>query len=256
MSAALVLSVVLPAYNEERSIERALQTIAAELERTTSRWEIVVVDDGSSDATASLAAACARREARIRVLSGRANRGKGYAVRRGVLDATGATIAFMDVDLSTPADEIRPALDLIRGGADLVVGTRGHPRSRVMKPQPPWRAAMGDVFRRATIRVLRLPVSDVTCGFKVFTRDTARVLFEQVSLDDWSFDAEVLYIAVRLGLHIEELPITWSDDPFTRVRPARDAIRAAAGVAKVLLRGVLGRYGRASARGGARRGRA
>jgi len=236
------LSIVLPVYNEARCIEATLDAVARELDARSPSWEILVVDDGSTDATSELARARSEAEPRIRRIGGPRNRGKGYAVRRGMLEARGSRLGFMDADLSTPAEEIDRAVSLLERGADVVIGTRCHPQSRVLVRQARWRATMGDVFRRLSIGVLRLPVSDVTCGFKFFTRAAARAVFERARLDDWSFDAEILYAAKRLGLRIVELPVTWSNDPATRVRAGRDALRAARGVAGIMVRGWRGEY--------------
>ncbi len=238
------VSVVLPAFNEERGIERALRAVAAHLAPGGQRYEIVVVDDGSTDRTADRVETLAREDSRVRLVRSLPNRGKGHAVREGVLASRGDVVVFLDVDLSTPVetlDRVWPCLD---DGAQVVVGSRRMSGAEIEVHQGRVREALGDVFRRATRRLLGIPVSDLTCGFKAFKGPEGRALFRRVTLWDWSFDVEVLVAAVEAGLDVRDVPVRWRDDPDTKVRLARDLPLAALGIAKVLARKARKRYRR------------
>lgn len=239
-----LLSVVLPAFNEERGIERALTAVALHLANDGRRYEIVVVDDGSTDRTAERVETLARDDARVRLVRSPRNRGKGHAVREGVLASRGDVVVFLDVDLSTPVetlDRIWPCLD---DGAHVVVGSRRMSGAEIEVHQGRVREALGDVFRRTTRLLLGIPVTDLTCGFKAFKGPQGRALFRRVTLWDWSFDVEVLVAAVEAGLDVRDVPVRWRDDPDTKVRLTRDLPLAAIGIAKVLVRKARRQYRR------------
>ncbi|MBI3451119.1 MAG: glycosyltransferase [Acidobacteria bacterium] len=251
------LSLVLPAYNEEAYLEPAVATVATRLAAAGFPYEILVVDDGSTDATASRAREIAARLtaqsraldlaawAEMKVISYPANRGKGHAVRTGVLASTGRFVAFMDVDLSTSPSYIPAFLTEAAAGADVVVATRRAPGATTIPPQGPLRRIGGKVFTRLACGALGLPKSttDVTCGFKMFRGDVARALFLRQKLDGWGFDAEILFLAHRAGLKVLELPIRWSNRADSRVRLWRDAFRTAAELLAVRRHAASGAYG-------------
>jgi dolichyl-phosphate beta-glucosyltransferase len=219
------VSIVIPAYNEQEALPGAIESALGYLDDRSLAGEVVVVDDGSSDATEEIARRAAERDERVRVVSYAANRGKGYAVRRGVHEADAETdaVVFLDADLATPVEQIDGALEAIAEGAEVVVGTRIHPDAQIEQAQPPLRRVMGAGFRRLTRAMLGLRVSDITCGFKAFERDAARRIFDLATIDGWAFDAELLVIANRLGLRMAELPVRWCDSRDSRVRPLRNA---------------------------------
>lgn len=241
---ARFLTVVLPAFDEEAAIERALHAIGAHLEASVTGYEIVVVDDGSRDGTAARVARAAAEDARIRLLRSPRNRGKGHAVREGILASRGEVVVFLDVDLSTPIETLERAWPLLDAGAHVVVGSRRMPGSEIEIHQGALRETLGDVFRRGARRLLGIPVSDLTCGFKVFTGPEGRALFRRVALTDWSFDVELLVAAVDAGLVVRDVPVRWRNDPDSKVRLVRDLPLAVLGILRVLARRMRKEYRR------------
>jgi dolichyl-phosphate beta-glucosyltransferase len=236
------LSVVVPAYNEARRIVEPLRRIDGYLRGRGIAAELVVVDDGSSDGTADVVRALATElSAPVRVIGTTPNRGKGHAVKVGMTHAGGRAVLMTDADLSTPIEEVDGFLAALNDGAQVVIGSRKVAGAVIEVHQPLLREAMGRVFTALT-RLLVVRVSDVTCGFKLFTRAAAIDIFSRVTLDDWSFDAEALYLARRLGYRIHEIPVRWRDAEGTKVRRGRDALRAAVGLARILLNALGGRY--------------
>ncbi len=216
------ISVVIPAYNEARMIGSTLRAVADYFRTHEIAGEIVVVDDGSSDATAALARETDAAGVPVEVLVNETNRGKGYSVRRGILAARGKYLGFADADMSTPItelDRVRPAL---AAGADVVIGSRALTDSEIDEHQPWWRERAGKLFGFFTRCVLLPGIADSQCGFKFFSRAAAREIFSRQKLSGWAFDGELLYLARRLGYEIVEIPVRWIDDPDSRVRMLRD----------------------------------
>lgn len=208
------LSVVIPTYNEAARLGPSLESLRAFLERRFSRFELIVVDDGSGDGTAALA----RGFAGVRVLELGFNRGKGAAVREGMLAADGEFVLFTDADLSTPIEQMEPFLERLKAGADLVIGSRALPGSELRVRQSRLREGMGKVFNRLMRALCGLPYRDTQCGFKAFTREAARAIFSRARIDGFAFDVEALSIARTLGLKVEEHPVRWINSPLSRVR--------------------------------------
>jgi len=233
------LSVVVPAYNEVRRLPATLASIRAYLLGLDREHEILVVDDGSSDETAQVA-----REAGedVRVLRHDTNRGKGYAVRRGMLGATGARRLMTDADLSTPIGELATLEAEIDRGFDVAIGSRAVVGALIEVHQPVYREAMGRLFNRLVQALLLPGLCDTQCGFKLFTARAARAAFSASSLDGFSFDVEALYVARHQGLRIAEVPVTWRNDAATRVGLAGGAA-AFADLARIRLRARRGAYG-------------
>jgi glycosyltransferase involved in cell wall biosynthesis len=243
------LTVVIPAYNEAARIAAPLRRLGAYLQAQYPNSELVLADDGSRDDTAGVVERLAA-ELRliVRVLPNPTNRGKGHAVRRGMLAARGALVLMTDADLSTPIEELERLEAAVRAGADVAIGSRKMAGATIETRQPPLREAMGRVFTFLT-RMFVVDVSDVTCGFKLFTRDAAHAVFAQVTLDDWSFDAEALFVTRHLGYELVEVPVRWKDAAGTKVRRGRDAVQSAVGLARIVGNRLRGRYGdRAGAR--------
>ena len=225
------LSVVIPAYNEEARIKATLEQVHAYLSLQSYPWEIVVADDGSIDGTAKLVAAFASESPQVRLLA-LEHRGKGWAVRQGMLAATGVYRFLCDADLSMPVEQIGRFLGPEVEGVDIVVGSRELPQSRRIG-EPARRHLMGRVFN-LLIRMLALPgIRDTQCGFKLFRAQTTAALFERQTLWGFAFDVEVLYLARRAGLSVREVAIDWHYREGSKVRPLRDAAAMARDVIKV-----------------------
>ncbi len=200
------LSIVIPAYNESKRLPATLQAVLAWAATFAGSVEVVVVDDGSTDATADEV----RRYAQVRLLVLAQNRGKGHAVRTGVLAATGRRILFMDADLATPLDEFFLLQSALDAGAQVAIGSRPLRESRLEVRQPVLREWAGRCFN-AVVRALAVSeIKDTQCGFKLFERDAAQWLFTQSVIDGFGFDVEVLYMATRAGIPVKEVPVRWA----------------------------------------------
>jgi dolichyl-phosphate beta-glucosyltransferase len=208
------ISIIIPAYNEEKRLPATLKRILDYLGQ--SQWdfsEVVVVDDGSRDNTAEIA-----RQAGVRVLPNPGNRGKGYTVRHGMLEAQGEWALFSDADLSTPIEELDKLFAAAgREKAAIVIGSRAVDRSMIGVRQPFVRDRIGRLFNLVMRLVTGLAFRDTQCGFKLFEKQAARAVFPRQLLDGFGFDVEVLYIARRLGLKCVEVPVRWNDVAGTKV---------------------------------------
>lgn len=205
------LSVVIPAYNEAARLERTLAATALFLDRRGETYELLLVDDGSRDNTADVAREWAANRSNVVVLDGALNRGKGHAVRRGIAQARGARVLFMDADLATPIGEIEK-LEAALGlrGAVIAIGSRQGRDSDVFVHQPWWRESAGRAFNKV-VQLLATPgIHDTQCGFKLFENDAAHAVFSRCTLDGFGFDMEALFIARRLGFPIAEVPVRWA----------------------------------------------
>lgn len=239
------LSVVIPMFNEAKRLPKSLPELLAYFDKQPYPWEMVVVDDGSTDGTAALAHQLLGDRANVRILAQRQNRGKGHAVKVGMLAARGEVVLFCDADLSTPPSELGRFWQWFDRGCDVVIGSRKMQGANIERHQPAWREKLGKVFTGLTNTVATKNLSDVTCGFKCFTHAAAQELFSLSMIEDWSFDAEVLFIAQRHHCRIKEVPVTWHDEPGTKVRILKDAYRSVLGLLRIRLNSLRGRYDRA-----------
>lgn len=242
------LSVVIPAYNEARRLGPTLDRVSAYLRDRGIEHEVLVVDDGSTDDTASLVETHPTPE--VRLVSQPENRGKGAALRRGVLESRGRRVLLCDADLSTPIAEIETLEPHLDAGASVAIGSRGVEASEVRVHQPAYRELMGKTFN-LIIRLLGLRgLRDTQCGFKLLDGEVARRLFGELRTEGFAFDVELLWLARRHGYRIDEVGVRWVDSPDSRVHPLFDS--------SAMLRDVLlmrWRHRRRSRlRGGARRG--
>jgi dolichyl-phosphate beta-glucosyltransferase len=218
------LSLVIPAYNEEHRLPAAVNELRRYMDGSARTTEVLLVQNGSRDATLQVAEAAAAEDARFRVMDLGQQRGKGLAVRAGVLEARGELVLFCDADFSMPVNQIDRIVNVLEQGADVAIASR-EVRGSQRIGEPPHRHLMGRVFN-FVVRALAVPgIEDTQCGFKGFRRDAAQDLFRQQRIDGWSFDVEILMLARRRGYRIREVPITWVYDPASRVSPAKDTLR-------------------------------
>ncbi len=206
------LSFVVPAYNEERRLGDSLARLVEFSARQPYAVEIIVVDDGSADRTAEIARAAERdtpEGVSLRVIEHERNRGKGAAVRTGALAANGDFVLYLDADLATPPEETAKLLGMLEEDVvDLAIGSRVQPGGFDMRAsQPAWRRVGGRLFALARRRLLLSDVEDTQCGFKAFRREAAQALFSRQRLEGWAFDAELLYLAGKLGFSVRQVPI-------------------------------------------------
>jgi dolichyl-phosphate beta-glucosyltransferase len=241
-SGRIHLSVVMPAYNEQARIGDSLPAVIAYLEGGGIEGEVVVVDDGSADATARVAADLLRGH-RGRVLSNDENRGKGYSVRRGVLAAAGRWVLLTDADLSTPIEEHAKLATASRDDdLDVAIGSRAVAGSRVEVRQHPARQLMGKTFNVLIRRMTGLPFRDTQCGFKLLDRERTRPLFERMAIDRFAFDVELLYLCMRFGLRVREVPVVWRNAPGSKVSMVADPLNMLWDVGRVRWRFRRGLY--------------
>lgn len=234
------LSLVIPAYNEQSRLPTTLEKMRAFLSRATFGYEVLVVDDGSQDRTAAVVEEAACDFPHLRLLRER-HRGKGHAVRKGMLAASGHYVMFCDADLSMPIEEVVKFPEALRGPYRIAIASREVAGARRVG-EPRYRHLMGRVFN-LIVRLLAVPgLQDTQCGFKCFTREAARKVFRLQTIDGFGFDVEVLYIARRLGIGITEVPITWYHSPSSRVDPIRDTVRMFRDVLRVRLNDRRGLY--------------
>ena len=218
------LSVVIPAYNEEKRLPDNLKRVAAYLRNTGyPQAEVLVVNDGSSDGTSAIASTLAAElggnDLSLRVLENPGNRGKGYSVRHGMLEASNDWILFSDADLSAPIEECEKLIAAVDSGRfQGAIGSRAIDRSLIGVHQPLFRELMGRMFNLVVRTVAGLRFADTQCGFKLFSKRAARRIFPKQRLERFGFDVEILYLAKKLELPVAEVPVVWNDVEGTKVR--------------------------------------
>jgi len=246
MSAAAVeLSIVIPAYNEEPRLPASLARIAAYIRTSGRETEVIVVDDGSRDGTASAAESFRGEIPCLRVISNGENRGKGYSVRHGMLEAQGRIVLFTDADLSAPIEEADKLLAALENH-DVAIGSRAMDRSLIFVRQSLFREFAGIVFNAIVRLMLRLPFVDTQCGFKAFRREPCHIIFEQQSIDRFGFDPELLYLARHHRLRAVEIPVRWAHSPATKVNMFSDSLQMFLDVFIIRWNAIAGRYPRSA----------
>ncbi len=237
------LSIVVPAYNEAQRIGSTLERIREYVQSKSFATELIVVDDGSTDATPQLIMEAASRFPALRALRNNPNRGKGFSVRRGVLEARGKFILFTDADLSAPIEEADKLLRALEtSGADAAVGSRALRRDLIGVHQP-WLREFGGRFFNLVVRLFTaLDLRDTQCGFKLFRRGSTRRAFELQKTEGFGFDPELLFLIERQGERIVEVPVRWNDNPATKVRFLRDASRMILDLVALRWRAWTGKY--------------
>jgi len=221
------ISLVLPAYNEQPRIHASLEKIEQHASGHWPAWELIVVDDGSADGTATLVEqyqSSGSSASRVHLLRNEINRGKGFSVRRGFLESANDVVIFSDSDLSTPIEESKKLLDaILRGGCDGAFGSRALPDSLIREHQPMWREWGGKVYNLLMRVIAGLPYQDTQCGFKAFRRSVFLPVFQRQRIERFGFDVEILYLARKRGIPLEEVPVAWSHSPDSKVRYSRDS---------------------------------
>jgi glycosyltransferase involved in cell wall biosynthesis len=240
---AFQVSIIVPSFNEEARLPASLELIAAYVSSRNRSTEVLVVDDGSNDRTAEVAASFADRIPNLRVLRNGENRGKGYSVRHGMQEARGEYVLFTDADLSAPIEEADKLLSALRQ-YDIAIGSRALNRDLIDVHESLFREFAGIIFNRIVRIVLWLPFVDTQCGFKAFRREPCRIIFEQQRIERFGFDPELLYLARHHGLKATEIPVRWSHSPATKINMMRDSIQMFVDVFTIRWNSLLGRYRR------------
>lgn len=228
MNNELFLSVVIPAYNEEKRLSKTLESVVDFLARQNYQSEVIVVSDGSTDKTVELANSFSGRIKNLKVIDQKENHGKGYGTRLGILEAKGRIRLFMDADNSTSIDQINNFLPYFSRtaphpgqagqGFDIVIGDRDLKGSKLKVRQPFYKELLGDLGNYL-IQLLAVPgIEDTQCGFKAFSGEAAEQIFKRMTIEKWGFDIEALAIANKLGYKIKPLPVVWVNDPNSKVK--------------------------------------
>ncbi len=238
----IFLSIVIPVYNEEKRLGSSLEAIVKYLQDKPWSREIVLVDDGSTDNGLEMARQKLADRETLRVISYGTNRGKGYALKQGILAGQGRYILFTDADLSTPIEELDKMWPWFEQGFDIVQGSRKTRGAEVVQHQPWLRENMGKAFTWLSNVIAQVNVSDVTCGFKGYRREVAHELYGCQQIFDWSFDAEIIHLARRGGYRLKEVPVRWHDERGTKVHLVRDSLRSFQGLVMIRLNGRRGLY--------------
>jgi glycosyltransferase involved in cell wall biosynthesis len=236
------LSIVIPAYNESARIERTLERVMSCVEKQGWDAEVLVVDDGSTDGTPEIVHRWMKLYPRLKLVKNDGNRGKGFSVRNGLLQASGEVVMFTDADLSAPMEEAELLMAAIADGADVAIGSRWMDKTRQTIHQPLYRRFFGRCFNWVTRMVMGLPFKDTQCGFKAFKRPAAQIIFRLQRIERWGFDPEILFIARKLGYSIREVPVTWGHDERSRMSYLKDGMKMLQEMAVIRANSVAGRY--------------
>jgi dolichyl-phosphate beta-glucosyltransferase len=239
MSKNIKLSLVIPAFNEEKIIKATLDKVLNFLSKRRSGWEVVVVDDGSSDTTSKIVKNFSNLDVRLIRLA--KNQGKGAAIRMGIKKSRGNYIIFSDADLSVPLKNIDKFLSRLEK-SDVVIGSRRVKGAKILVHQHCLRETLGRGYTQLTKFVTGVNLSDFTCGFKGFTRRAAVDIFGRALIDRWAYDSEILFLAKKLGYKIAELPVSWKNREETRVVLGIDVLTSFSDLLKIRVNDILGRY--------------
>lgn len=236
------LSIVIPAYNEEKRIRLSLVKIMDYLESRGLQYELVIADDGCQDNTEGVVKSVTQGRASVQYLKGEVNRGKGNAVKRGMLAARGEYALLTDADLSTPIEELDKFIPVMKSADAVLIGNRKTKGSEVRKHQNFIRENMGKVFTLLTNLSLGMWQSDFTCGFKVFGPESRKAIFSCARIDRWGYDAELLFIARRKGYALIDIPVVWDNSEATKVNLLLDTLRTFKELFLIRCNDLRGRY--------------
>jgi len=236
-----LLSVVIPAYNEEKRISTTLLKIKEYLNMQAFSWEIILVDDGGSDRTVEIAKNTLER-GRLTIIKNHINCGKGYSVKSGILRSKGEIILFCDADLSTPIEELEKVFLFIDKGFDIVIGSRALSESDIQVRQRWHREIMGKVFNLIVRSIIFSGFKDTQCGFKCYKRNAAFSIFSRQRIKRFAFDVENIYIARKMGFKVKEFPVRWINSPGSKVRLMRDSISMFVDLFRIKLYDLMGHY--------------
>jgi len=237
-------SIVIPAYNESARIPATLKSVVDCIRERGWAAEVIVVNDGSTDATVAVVRDFALGAPEVRIIENPSNRGKGYSVRAGMLQAVGEIMLFTDSDLSAPIEEAERLFAAIAQGADIAIGSRWLERDRQTCRQPLYRQFFGRCFNTVIRAVMGLQFADTQCGFKAFTREAAHTVFHLQTVERWGFDPEILFIALKRGFWIVEVPVSWAHDERSRLSYIKDGMKMLQEIAVIRWNAFRGLYGK------------
>jgi len=239
---SLTYSIIIPAYNESVRIRPTLDALLRHIHEQNWDAEILVVNDGSTDDTPQIVREYGKAHPQVLLVENPGNRGKGYSVRNGMLHARGQIALFTDADLSSPITEAQKLFDAIAHGADIAIGSRWLRAELQTERQPLYRQAFGRIFNLVLRIFLGLRFADTQCGFKAFRLDVVQRIFPLQKIERWGFDPEILFLARRAGLRVDEIPVMWAHSEGTRLNPLRDGMRMFGEVLRIRWYAISGDY--------------
>lgn len=242
MQKKVFLSVIIPAYNEEANVESTLADVAEYLKSKDFSYEVILVDDGSKDSTVEKAKTLNNKFKNFRIIESIPNRGKGFVVKKAMLQSNGDYAMFMDADNSTSIREFDKFLPYLEEGYDVVIGSRRLKDSKIVVPESILRIIMGNTYILLSKILLGVRVSDFNCGFKAYKSDAAKKVFSLQKMNDWSFDTELLFIITRLGLRIKEVPVKWTHKFTSKVEPLKAGVQSFLSLVRIKMNGIKGVY--------------
>lgn len=235
-------SIVIPAYNEGHRLAATLEKVLGYIKEHGCDCEVVVVNDGSQDNTADIVRGFAQENPSLRLVENPGNRGKGYSVRNGILNARGRILLFSDADLSSPIEEVPKLLKALAEGADIAIGSRWLQAELQTQRQPLHRQLFGRIFNLLLRITLGLQFTDTQCGFKAFKRRAAQAVFPLQRIERWGFDPEILFLARKFGFTVKEVPVAWGHSGGARINPVVDGARMFMEMLRIRWYGLTGKY--------------
>lgn len=219
------ISIIIPAYNEELRLQKSLEKIYSFFHNTDFKYEVIVISDGSTDKTVKAARDKKHLFENMYIIEKQFNRGKGHAVKLGMLKAKGDYVCFTDADLSTPISDINKLVNKLKDGHDIVIGSRKIVGDREVLKQKWYRRIMGDIFNKIICNFITSDFKDTQCGFKIFTKEASEKIANELFTSGFGFDVELLLLARIFNFKVAEIPVNWSDDQDSRVSPIKDSLK-------------------------------
>ncbi|KKR88127.1 MAG: hypothetical protein UU34_C0001G0124 [Candidatus Curtissbacteria bacterium GW2011_GWA1_41_11] len=242
MTSSIKLSLVIPCYNEEKRFSEGINHFLKFLKKQSYKWEIILVNDGSSDKTLNLLKEFSRKNPELKVISYEKNTGKGFAILKGIKVASGKYILFSDVDHSVSIETINNFFKYFQEGYEVVIGSRRVKGAKFIKKQPLLRQLLGRGFSLLVRLFVDYKIKDTTCGFKAFETKAAKKIFNKITIYDWAFDAEILYLCKKYNIDYAQVPVAWSDVRGSKVSVFRDVIRSLVGLLTIRLNDIQNKY--------------
>jgi dolichyl-phosphate beta-glucosyltransferase len=243
----MTYSIVIPAYNEGERLGPSVEKVLGYVRQQGWDAELIVVNDGSRDNTAEIVREFAKKYPLVRLVENPGNRGKGYAVRNGMLNARGEVIVFSDADLSSPIEEMPKLLEAVKAGADIAIGSRWLRSELQIHRQSLHRQLFGRIFNGLNRMILGLRFKDTQCGFKAFTRTAAQRILPLQRIERWGFDPEILFLARKFGFRVDEVAVRWGHVGGTRINPLIDGTRMFQEMLRIRWNDITGKYDTVSA---------
>ena len=238
------LSVIIPCYNEENRFKEGFSHYISYLKKQKYSWELILINDGSTDGTLSLMqTAVVKGKNHIKIIHYESNKGKGYAIIQGVKLAKGKYILFTDIDHSVPINTIENFYKFFENGYNVVIGSRRIAQAKIITRQHPTREFLGRGFTFLVRVFIDWRIRDATCGFKTFENRAAKKIFSKISIFDWAFDAEILFLCRKYHLNFVQAPVSWTNSVGTKVSLKKDILRSLFGLIKIRLNDLIGKYG-------------